>query len=319
MRDARLNMRVLVTGGTGYLGRAIVQALARQGHRPVIFSRRAATVARSERLPGEAIDGDVRDRNAVLNAARGADGICHAAGLVSMWQRDAADFDRVNVGGLETVADVCRTLSIPRLVYTSSFLALPPAGHSRAMEANDYQRSKVRAREIARGAAMRGIPIVSLVPGVVYGPGPDTDGNLVGRLLRDHLARRLPGLVGANHLWSFAYVDDVADAHVAALERGDVGEEYVLGGENVPQIRMFELLHDTKGTPLPRRISHMAAVAGAWWEERSAGKRPPRLTRGTVKILHHDWPLDSARSVDKLSYRMTALSTGLSRVINGPE
>lgn len=310
-------MRVLVTGGTGYLGRAIVQALARQGHRAVIFARRATSVARNDRLPGEPIDGDIRDRNAVLAAARGVDGICHAAALVSMWQRDAADFDRVNVGGLETVADVCATLSIPRLVYTSSFLALPPAGHARAIEANDYQRSKVRAREVARAAAMRGIPIVSLVPGVIYGPGPETEGNLVGRLLRDHLAGRLPGVVGAHHLWSFAYVDDVADAHVSALQRGAVGEEYVLGGENAPQIRIFELLHETSGTPLPRRISRLAALAGAWWEERSARERAPRLTRGTVKILHLDWPLDSARSVDKLSYRITPLSAGISRLIQG--
>ena len=308
-------MKVLVTGGTGYLGQAIVRALARRGHEPAIFARHASAAGPTDPAVLR-IDGDVRDRHAVLAAARGADAICHTAALVSVWQPDPADFDRINVGGLETVADVCATLSIPRLVYTSSFLALPPAGRTRALEANDYQRSKVRAREAARAAASRGVPIVSLIPGVIYGPGEDTEGNLVGRMIRDHLAGRLPGVIGAAHLWSFAFVDDVADAHVSALEAGVAGEEYVLGGENAPQGRIFALLQQATGTPLPRRIPGPVAMVGAWFEERRAPRRPPRLTRGTVKILQHDWPLDSARSVEKLSYRMTPLSTGISRVLD---
>src|SRR5688572_13731278 len=214
-------MRVLVTGGTGYLGGAIVAALRRRSHDPIVFARRAAP---SSTTP--VVVGDVRDRNAVLAAARGVDAICHTAALVSIWQRDPSEFDRVNVGGLEVVVDVCRTLHIARLVYTSSFLALPPAGRTRAIEANDYQRSKVRAREVARAAASRGVPIVTLVPGVVYGPGAETEGNLVGRMTADHLAGRLPGIIGADRLWSFTYIADVADAHVTALERGEAGEEY---------------------------------------------------------------------------------------------
>lgn len=310
-------MRVLVTGGTGYLGRAIVRALSRRGHDAIVFARRASSIAAVEHLSGTPIDGDVRDRNAVLAAARGVDAVCHSAALVSVWHRDAADFDRVNVGGLETVVDVCATLGIPRLLYTSSFLALPPAGSKRPLEANDYQRSKVRAREVARAAAMRGIPIVTLIPGVIYGPGPDTEGNLVGRLLRDHLAGRLPGIVGASRIWSFAFIDDVADAHVSALDRGAPGEEYVLGGENAPQVRIFEVLRELTGTPLPRRIPAVAALVAGWLEERASRKRPPRLTRGAVKILHHDWPLDSRRSVDKLSYQERSLSAGLPAALHG--
>ena len=304
-------MRVLVTGGSGYLGQAIVRALAARGHDPIVFARRASAASRTGALPGRAIDGDVRDRDAVLAAARGVDAVCHSAALVSVWRRDPADFDRVNVGGLETVLDVCATLRIPRIACTSSFLALPPAGAKRPLDANDYQRSKVRAREIARARAASGAPIVSLVPGVIYGPGIATEGNLVGRLIRDHLAGRLPGIIGAARVWSFAFVDDVAAAHVTAIERGTPGEEYVLGGENLEQMRMFEILRDLRGTRLPRRIPRHMAVLAAWMEELAAGRRAPRLTRGTVKIIEHDWPLDSARSVQKLSYRVRPLVDGL--------
>ena len=308
-------MRVLVTGGTGYLGSAIVRALDRAGHVPVVFARRAT----SAHLPGKAVDGDVRDTRAVTAAASGVDAICHTAALVSIWRRDRSEFDAINVGGLQSALVALRTHQVPRLVYTSSFLALPPAGATRPLEANEYQRSKVRAREVARAAAVRGVPIITLVPGVIYGPGAETEGNLAGRMIRDHLAGRLPGLVGATCTWSFAFIEDVAAAHVAAACGGGApGEEFPVGGENVPQIRLFDVVRELTGRPLPARIPAPVAYAAAWAEELAArGKRSPRLTRGTVRILQHEWPLDSQRSVEKLNYRVTPLMSGVQAMLHG--
>lgn len=309
-------MKVLLTGGTGYLGSAIARALARRGHETIVFARHATAV----RGPFRAVDGDVRDRETVRRAADGVDAVCHTAALVSQWRPRAADFDDVNIGALETVLDVCRVLGIPRVVYTSSFLALPPAGAVRALEANDYQRTKVRGREIARAAAARGLPVVTMVPGVVYGPGTASEGNLVSRLVADHLAGRLPGIVGGGRVWSCAHVEDVAEAHVAALERGRPGVEYLLGGENAPQVRIFEIVRDVTGARLPPRIPYTVAMAAAAVEElrtRLTG-RPPRVTRGAVEIFRHDWPLDSARSVTELSYRITPLAAGIRGLLEAP-
>ncbi len=228
---ARPAMNVLVTGGTGYLGRALVEALAARGHELVIFGRSASR----SRLPGTAVDGDIRDREALERAAAGCDAISHSAALVSIWRRRSADFDEINVGGLRNVIDVAASLRIPRIVYTSSFLALPPSGRSEPLEANDYQRTKVVADRLADAAVAAGCPMVRVYPGVLYGPGSFTEGNLVGRLISDHLRHRLPGLIGPEHLWSYAYLDDVAAGAAAAIERGRVGARYALGGENVPQ------------------------------------------------------------------------------------
>jgi nucleoside-diphosphate-sugar epimerase len=302
-------MRVVVTGGTGYLGSAIVRAVARAGYTPVVFSRRASAA----QLPGEPIDGDVRDRAALRRAVAGADAVCHAAALVTVWRPRPADFDDVNVEGLRAVLDACAAARTPRIVYTSSFLARPPADASGTLRANDYQRTKARAHAVAREAASAGLPIVLMVPGVVYGPGPATEGNLVTRLIRDHLAGKLPGLIGADRRWSYAHVDDVADAHVQAIERGAIGGEYSLGGENAPQMRVFEIVRDVTGRALPRRIPAAAAWAAALLEEARARVtgRPPRLTRGAVRILRHDWSLNSERSLSELSYRITPLAEGI--------
>ena len=308
-------MRVLVTGGTGYLGSAILRALAARGHEPVVFARHASQSGR----PFQTIDGDVRDRSAVRRAASGVDAIVHAAALVSIWHPQRSMFDEVNVGGLEATLEAARALDIRRVVYTSSFLARPPADGRVALVANDYQRTKVRAAEIARDAIRAGLPLISLVPGVVYGPGSATEGNLIGRMVGDHLAGRLPGLVGADRRWSYAYVDDVADAHACALMPQVTAGEYLLGGDNVPQIRVFEIVRDETGTPLPRRIPFaLASLAGRVEEMRArVTGRPPRITHGAVQIFRHDWSMDSARSVEELSYRITPLTTGVRALLSG--
>ena len=306
-------MKVLVTGGTGYLGSALVGGLARAGHEPIVFARRAT----ASTLPGTLVDGDVRDAQALSDAVRGADAICHAAALVSAWRPRAADFDETNIGGLEHAIAACRTHGIPRLVYTSSFLALPPADRAAPLTANDYQRTKVAALDVARRAAAAGAPIVTLFPGVVYGPGPATEGNLIGRLLLDHFERRLPGVIGADRPWSFSFVDDVVAAHVAALTRTPAGSEHVIGGANATQMEVFALAVRARGGRLPRRIPFPVATALAAIDEARTALtgRTPLLTRGVVEIFRHDWALDGAASRLALGHAETPLEAGIAATL----
>src|SRR5262249_58029333 len=119
--------------------------------------------------------------------AGGCDAMAHAAGLVSIWRRRRADFDDVNVGGLQNVLSVAAALKIPRVLYTSSFVAIPPRGRSTPLEANDYQRTKVAADRLADNAVAEGRPVVRVYPGGVVGPRPVTRRNLPGRPRSEHL------------------------------------------------------------------------------------------------------------------------------------
>lgn len=306
-------MRVLITGASGYLGRSLVAAFRAAGHETVSFSRHAA----SSGLPGERVDGDVRDPAAVARAMAGCDAVCHSAALVGVWRRRAADFDDVNVGGLRTVLETARAARVSRLVYTSSFMALPPAGATVPGEWNDYQRTKVAADRVAGDAAAAGAPIVRVYPGVIYGPGARTGGNLVGSMVADHLQGKLAGVVGADCVWSYAYVDEVARGHVAAAERGRPGARYLLGGENAPQMRVYEIVRELTGRPLPRRLpAWLARAVGAAGGigAKLTGRQPP-LTAGTVSILTRDWPMDSSLAVTEIGYRIEPLRDGVARVV----
>jgi NAD+-dependent farnesol dehydrogenase len=306
-------MRVLVTGGTGYLGRAIVAALAGSGHDVVLYGR----TARASGLGAAAIDGDIRDVGGVHGAASGCDALIHSAALVSAWTRRSRDFDEVNVGGLRAVLDAAARRGIRRVVYTSSFLALPPAGLDAAPEWNDYQRTKAGADVLADAAVRQGAPLIRLYPGVIYGPGAASEGNLVGRMVADHLGGRLPGVIGGDRIWSFAFVEDVAAAHVAALEAGTPGARYLLGGEDAPQMRVFDIVRQLTGRPQPRRIPGWLAAPAAFAGELAAAwlGRPPLLTTGTLEILLRDWPLGHARASEELGYRATPLQDGMARVV----
>jgi NAD+-dependent farnesol dehydrogenase len=307
-------VKVLVTGATGFLGRAIVRALAGRGHSLVLFARTASTSG----LPGTLVDGDIRDGAALERAAAGCHAISHSAALVSIWRRRSADFDDVNVGGLKNVMAAAERARIDRVLYTSSFLALPPSDGTAPLEANDYQRTKVAADRLADRYVEEGRPLVRVYPGVIYGPGALTEGNLLGRLIGDHLSRKLPGLIGRTQRWSYAFVDDVAEGHASALERGAAGARYILGGENASQQRVFELVQEITGRTPPRSIPFAAAaLLGAVEELRvRAFGGMPLVTRGTVDIFRHDWTLDSSAAKHELGYSITPLADGVRRTID---
>jgi farnesol dehydrogenase len=318
-------MKVLVTGATGFVGSAVARALADAGHELRFLVRASSDTSG---LPqGEPVTGDVLDRDSFVSAARGCQAVVHSAALVKTWVPDAAAFDAVNLGGLRHALAAAREASA-RLVYTSSFIAVGPTGPAPADESrvhpgdryrNDYERTKALADAEARRAAAGGADVVMLYPGVVYGPGALTDGNLVVKTILDHFAGRLPGIVGpGDRLWSYAFVEDVALGHAAALERGRRGERYFLSGENVSMNDFFRQLEEVSGRPAPRRHVPYAAAASLGlllylWAELTG--HPPQFTHREIDVFRQHWAYSPAKAEAELGYRPTPLREGLRRTV----
>jgi farnesol dehydrogenase len=317
-------MKVLVTGGTGFLGRAIVRELAPRHALRLLVRPRASR----ERFPEgvEFAPGDVVDRPSLGEAMRGSDALVHAAALVKI-MAPAAEFDRINLGGLDNVLGAAREAGLSRCLYVSSFIALGPtergpggvldddAPPADRVWINDYERTKTIADRAARAAIAAGAPLGVVYPGVIYGPGEFTEGKIVVRPNIDLKHRRLPALVGKpERRWNYAFVEDVARGVAAALERGPDGGRYVLGGEIVTLAEFYRQVGVAGGfAPPGRRMpDSLAALAGAAMKlgARLTGG-VPKLTPDLVEIYRHDWAYSSARAESQLGYRPRTLAEGL--------
>lgn len=319
-------MRVLVTGVTGYLGGRIARRLAEAGHRVRGFLRDPSRWR--EAPPGaETARGDVTDAGSLRKAAAGCEVLVHAAAHVKVWDRRSTLFDEVNVGGLRHAADAAREAGAT-LLYISSFIALGPTDDRvfdeetprAAGEAhNDYERTKWEADLLARRLAGEGQPIVRLYPGVVYGPGPLTAGNHVTAALLKHARGKLPGLLGpGDRRQCFAFVEDVAEGVLLALERARPGSAYILGGENRTVAELFRTFEAATGIPAPKRhipyvVAGFVGRAQRLWAELTG--REPELTDEVVEIYRHEWAYSSARAQRELGYRITPFAEGIVRTV----
>ncbi len=315
---------ILLTGATGYLGSQIARELVARRLPFRVLVRDASRLGFDPSATGcEVVLGDIREPAVLERACRGVDGVIHTAALVKMWVRDAQDFRRVNVEALQGLLRAAAAAGVKRVVYTSSFIALGPSGDASAGEglrhrgpySSEYEETKAYALDWLRAEGFRQYPVVALLPGVIYGPGPKTEGNLVGGMMEQYLAGKFPGLLGSgDHRWSFSFNKDVVAAHLAALEKGRPGEEYVLAGDNRSLNEFFRLLAELSG--VRRRVRHLPFVMGKLVGAIELARaelfgRSPELTPGVVEVFKHDWVYSSAKAARELGYHVTPLEEGL--------
>lgn len=304
-------MKVLVTGAGGFLGGAIARALIARGHSVRSFSR--GRYPALDALGVEHARGDLADRDAIRAAAAGCDAIVHTAAKAGVWG-SAREYRDTNVIGTENVLAACRAASIERLVYTSTPSVVHAGGD---IEGGDeslpytthpstaYQATKTEAEKIVLAAQSRSLSVVALRPHLVWGPG---DPHLVPRILargrRGRIA--LPG--GGTHRVDTIYVDNAADAHVAALERlapeaACAGRAYfVTNGEPVPlRDIVLGILRaggiEARVVPIPPRLAHAAGAILETAFRLARTDREPPLTRFVAEQLStaHWFDITAAR------------------------
>ncbi|KZV28897.1 dihydroflavonol-4-reductase [Dorcoceras hygrometricum] len=325
-------MVILVTGASGFLGGRICHALVDQGYHVKAFVRKNSDISS---LPQPAHGGtlqlaygDVNDYQSLLEAFSGCHIIVHAAALVEPWLPDPSRFYVVNVGGLKNVLQAYKeTKGVEKIIYTSSFFALGSTDgriadetqmHPAGCFCTEYEKSKVIADKIALEAAQEGIPIVPVYPGVIYGPGKVTTGNVVAHLLVERFNWRLPGYIGQDKGFSFCHVDDVAQGHIAAMNRGRVGERYLLTGENASFKDVFDLAASITHTAKPRFGLPLWLVEAYGWLSvlfsRLTGQLP-LISPPTVSVLRHQWAYSCEKAKAELDYHPRSLEEGLTEML----
>ncbi len=306
-----MTARALVTGGGGFLGKAVVRLLVEAGHEVVSFSR--APHPDVEALGARHVCGDIADEAQVQRAAQGCEVVFHVAAKADPWGA-YGDFFRTNVLGTRAVIKACRAAGIPKLVHTSSpcvvFDGRDLAGADESAPygidlGSAYQRTKTTAELMALAANGGGLAVVALRPHLIWGPG---DNHLVPRLVARARQGRLRLLGNGENVIDHVFIENAARAHLAAAQHLGPGSPlagrayFISNGEPRP---IASLLAGILGAyalpPVRRRIPAAVAYGAAWlieWIYRTldlAGE--PLLTRFLAKELStaHWFDISAAR------------------------
>jgi dihydroflavonol-4-reductase len=293
-------MRTLVTGATGYLGSALVRALREKGEALRCLVRPAARLHSLDRLGVELAEGDVTDIDSIRRALEGCRRVYHLAALYTNWLRRPDAIYRINEEGTRNVLAACREARVEKVVHCSSVAALGAHGRTPADEGarfnlestgDHYYISKFRAEQIALAFARRGLPVVVVNPSNPIGAG-DTGPTPTGALIVNIMKKRIPAYVDGGI--NLIDLGDCARGMIAAMEKGRVGEKYILGNLNVSVKEYFDLIVKAAGrgfSPFLRMPRSMAVLSARGYEALAwlTGK-PPITSASWVRVgSHYSW------------------------------
>ena len=312
--------RVFLTGATGFIGGHVLRALRAAGYEVLGLVRDPGVRIED----GEAVVGDLRRPGELVPVLRGCRYVVHCAALYSFAPRDRPALRSVNVLGTAGLLEAARIAGVERAVVTSSGATVGPAlpGGLPRTEVDwaadgthsAYHHSKLEQEYAALAAR---VPVVLVLPTTPVGPG-DAKPTPTGRLVVDFARGRMfaaPPPGGAN----LVPVEDVARAHVLALERGRPGERYLIGGENLGLDQLWRLLADVTGRPMPRwRIPYGVALLMGWIDEARCRLQPradPRVPLEGVRMSVQRMYVDCSKARAELGYQAGPVRDALARAV----
>ena len=318
-------MKAFITGATGFVGANVARALLASGFEVRALVRRGANSSNIDGLDVERVEGSLSDKDALRNAMQGCDAVFHVAALYTLWKSDAKALYQANVEGSRNIFQAAEEAGVGRIVYTSSVAALgvPAPGQTgdetlstTAEElVSDYKKSKYLAEQEALKRARAGQHIVIVNPSTPIGAfdiKPTPTGEIVLRFLN----KKMPAYVDTG--LNIVDVEDVARAHILALERGRPGERYILGNRNLTLKELLDILSSLTGMKAPTiQIPHIVPLVVAWLDEgilAKFGKRPD-VSINSVKMSHKAMYYDSSKAVRELGMPQSPIEGALTKAV----
>lgn len=313
-------MTTVVTGGTGFVGGAIVRALRARGEPVRVLARPSSQTDHLTQLGVEIVRGDILNQASVAAALDGCQTLYHAAAIYEYWVPDKELLLRTEIEGTRHVMRAAADCRVPKIVYTSTTFTIGEAkgatGHEetshRGYFCTAYEEAKYKAECVVQALAEAGLPVVIVNPGGVFGPG---DLKATGQLFVDSLNRKQPMILPG--VASYVYVADAVRGHLLAAEKGRVGERYILSGVTIDAVELVQQVCALAGVkPPPVGSLAVAKLIAALGETVSrVTKRPPLLPKDAVAMLTHGVHMDGSKAERDLGLRYTPLEAGLREAI----
>jgi dihydroflavonol-4-reductase len=303
----------LLTGAPGFVGSAVARTLAARGHRLRLLVRPTSDRRNLAGLDAELALGDLTDAASLARAAAGCRYVVHVAADYRFWVPDPNAMLRANVDGTLAMMRAAQAAGVERIVHCSSVAALgtttdgTPADETTPTNEADFVGIYKRSKFLAERAVMdlvrhEGLPAVVVNPAAPVGPR-DIKPTPTGKMIRDAAAGRVPAYIDTG--LNIVHVDDVAEGHALALERGRIGERYILGGENMLLKDILALVAEVAGRRPPTlELPESVVWPAAWFMEGLARLTgiPPMMTRDHLKMARRKMFYSSAKAVTELGY-----------------
>lgn len=311
-----------VTGATGFIGWHVARSLVARGHRVRALVRPAS---RLRELEVETVIGDLRDRASLERAAGGCGLVFHVAGDYRLWARHPDDLYRSNVDGTRNMLDAARKAGVERVVYTSTVgcIGIPVTGigdEQTAVSLDEmtgaYKRSKFLAEQVALEFAGTGFPVVIVNPTAPVGDH-DFKPTPTGKIVVDFLRGAMPAFVDTG--LNLVDVRDVAEGHRLACERGQPGERYILGCENLTLEQILRKLARVSGREAPTRsipypLAYVAGAASTAWAR--LGGREPQIPLDGVRMARKKMWVSHEKARRELGYSPGPVDEALKRAVD---
>jgi dihydroflavonol-4-reductase len=258
VREGRKVMRYFVTGATGFIGGHLVSQLIARGDQLTCLVRNPDKAVNLARQGAILVKGDISDRAVMRDAMRGADGVFHIAALYKFGLEFKDQMQAANVEGTRNTLEAAIEAGVPKIVYTST-VGVFGNTHGKTVDESyrvelqslysEYERTKWAAHyEVAVPLQQQGAPLVIVQPGAVTGPG---DSSPLDTVYGFYL-KRMPIMMGPQAGVTVAHVDDIADGHILAMDKGRVGESYILAGPAITYRQMMNMWQHICGIPAPK-------------------------------------------------------------------
>jgi len=316
----------LVTGATGFLGSAVARILIEAGHRVRVLIRPTSDRRNLEGIDVEIVTGDLARADTLESALKGCTALFHVAADYRLWVRDSNSMYRTNVEGSAALIRAAARAGVSRAVYTSSVavLGIDKAGRQADEDTpvtlcdmiGHYKRSKYLAEEaVSRAAKETGLPVITVNPSTPIGPR-DVKPTPTGQTILLAASGRMPAYVDTG--LNLVHVDDCAQGHLLAFQRGAPGERYILGGEDYSLARMQAEIAQLSGRKAAKIVLPVAPLyplaIGAEIFARVTGKEP-LLSRDTLRMARKHMFFSSAKAQRALGYTVRPANQGLSDAI----
>lgn len=322
-------MPTFITGATGFIGNKLALKLANQGVIIHALCRSTSDISTLQHPNIKIFPGDVTDFSRIAEAIQGCEYAYHLAAYARVYAKDKDEYFRINIQGTKNICDAALKSGVKKIVITSTIVTFGPTGKNLESETikrtenvfyTTYEHSKYLAEKVVDEYTQMGLNATTVNPTRVFGPGLMNESNSVTIMIQMYLKKKMRGILGdGNGVGNYSYVDDVVDGHILAMEKGRVGEKYILGGDNVSYNQFFQLISEITGKKLFQfKIPYPAVITFSKIEEMRAKLfgGSPLITPEWVKTFALDWVYTSKKAEQELCYKYTTLREAMRKTID---